>query len=73
VGVVVEVEATSPVEASAFSLVTARNKRLVFIVNGDIGFSASHLREHMLAGERVKVLYIKEAAGLRALRVEDAP
>ncbi|MSQ33174.1 MAG: hypothetical protein EXR60_01955 [Dehalococcoidia bacterium] len=73
VGVVVDVEATSLVEASAFTLVTASKARLVFTVKEDIGFSASHLREHMLAGERMKVIYIKDAAGLRALRVEDAP
>ncbi|MBI4310580.1 MAG: hypothetical protein HY681_02270 [Chloroflexi bacterium] len=72
-GTLVDVQATSLVEISSFSIEAPAQGRLDFTVRGDVGFSASHLREHMLGGERVKVTYVREGDGLRALRVEDAP
>ncbi|MBI3953047.1 MAG: hypothetical protein HY330_00880 [Chloroflexi bacterium] len=60
-------------EVRSFTIQTADRSRFTFTARGDVGFTASHLREHMLVAERVKVTYVKEREGLRALRVEDAP
>lgn len=68
-----DVQAASLVEVGSFTVETADKARLTFTVRGPVGFSPGHLREHMLAGARVKVTYVKEREGLRALRVEDGP
>ena len=73
VGVVVDVQAVSLLEVRSLTIETPARERLVFTTRGDIGFTASHLREHMVAGDPLKVTYIKEGEELRALRVEDAP
>lgn len=72
-GALVDVQAISLTEIREFSIETPGKARLTFTVRGDVGFSASHLREHMVTGLPVKVSYIDESGRLVALHIEDAP
>ncbi|MGE3271585.1 MAG: hypothetical protein AB7P40_22735 [Chloroflexota bacterium] len=72
-GVVVEMQAASFSQVAGFTLRTDAGEDYEFIVEGDIGFTPSHLRQHMLLGERVAVTAKSEADLRIATRVEDAP
>lgn len=69
-GLIVGVRAESIAQAQSFELRTP-DRVLSFRVEGDLGFTPSHLREHMVLAEPVTVTYRDEPDGPVALRVED--
>ena len=67
----VDVAATSLTSVRSFDLRAEDGRRLSFRVDGDIGMTPGHLREHMVLGEPITVTYHEAADALQALRVED--
>ena len=60
-GYVVDVESLSLKQLKSFELIDQSDNKFIFIVQGDLGeFSPSHMREHMLLGESVIVIYRTE-------------
>jgi len=60
-GYVVDVESLSLKQLKSFELIDQNDSKFIFIVQGDLGkFSPSHMREHMLLGESVIVIYRTE-------------
>ncbi len=70
-GVLVDVAARSLTELRSFEVRTEDGRRLSFRVEGDVGMTPGHLREHMLLAEPVTVTYRASADGLVALHLED--
>ena len=70
-GVLVDVAARSLTELRSFEVRTDDGRRLSFRVEGDVGMTPGHLREHMLVAEPVTVTYRESADGLVALHLED--
>lgn len=70
-GVLVDVAARSLTELRSFEVRTDDGRRLSFRVEGDVGMTPGHLREHMLLAEPVTVTYRESADGLVALHLED--
>ena len=69
-GVLVDVAAPSLTNLRSFDLRTDDGRRLSFRVEGDVGMTPAHLREHMVLGEPVSVTYRESADGLLALRLD---
>ena len=70
-GVLVDVAARSLTELRSFEVRTDDGRRLSFRVEGDVGMTPGHLREHMLLAEPVTVTYRESADELVALHLED--
>jgi hypothetical protein len=71
-GLVVDVQSASFSQVQAFTLRTDSGETHEFVVEGNVGFTPSHLREHMLLGDPV-IVSIRHADGLQiATLVEDA-
>ena len=70
-GVLLDVAARSLTELRSFEVRTEDGRRLSFRVEGDVGMTPGHLREHMLRAEPVTVTYRASADGLVALHLED--
>ncbi|MBI4199336.1 MAG: hypothetical protein HY535_02520 [Chloroflexi bacterium] len=71
-GLVIEVRGRDITQVAAFTLQEqGSGRRWAFEAQGPIGFTPSHLREHMLGGQPVTVWYRKEAGKLVATRVAD--
>jgi hypothetical protein len=71
-GLVVDVQSASFSQVQAFTLRTDTGETHEFVVEGNVGFTPSHLREHMMLGDPV-VVSIRHSDGLQiATLVEDA-
>ena len=70
-GLVVEVQAASFLQIASFTLRTDDGTLVEMTVEGDVGMTQSHLREHMALGDPVSVT-ARHADGLTiATRIED--
>ncbi len=70
-GLVVDVEASSASQLASFELQTTTGSRIRFHVDGDVGITPGHTREHMLGAEPVTVTYRDTPRGAQAIRVDD--
>jgi hypothetical protein len=70
-GLVVDLRAVSINQLAAFDLRADDGRSLSFAVEGDVGMTPGHLREHMVLGEPVTVTYRETRGTLVASRVED--
>lgn len=70
-GQITHVKPRSFSEIESFSLRDTTGKLLVFNTNGDVGFTPSHMRDHGLTGQPVKVYYRMHDGQLFAERVTD--
>lgn len=71
-GLVVDVTIASFTQIQAFTLQTDEGETHDFVVEGSIGITPGHMREHMLLGDPV-IVSIRYADGLQiATRVDDA-
>lgn len=68
---IVDVTTASITRLLAFELRTDDGQRIRFLVEGDVGFTASHTREHMILAETVTVTYRDSTDGPVAIRIED--
>ena len=71
-GLVTGVEARSAVEVERFTIEDDEGNVFTFTTEGFIGFTTSHLREHMMLAEPVRVSYRKDGDALIAAFIEDA-
>jgi hypothetical protein len=70
-GLVVEVQAASFLQIASFTLRTDDGTLVEMTVEGDVGMTQSHLREHMALGDPVTVT-VRHADGLTiATRIDD--
>jgi hypothetical protein len=70
-GLVVEMQASSILQISSLTLRTDDGTLVEMIVEGDVGITAGHLREHMTLADPVTVT-VRYADGLTiATRIED--
>ena len=70
-GLVVEMQTATIVQISSFTLLTDDGTLVEMIVEGDVGITSSHLREHMALADPVTVM-VRYADGLTiAMRVLD--
>ena len=71
-GLVVDVQIASFTQIQAFTLRTDEGEAHEFVVEGNIGITPGHMREHMLLGDPV-IVSVRYADGLQiATHVEDA-
>ncbi|HYU21392.1 MAG TPA: hypothetical protein VEQ11_22130 [Chloroflexota bacterium] len=70
-GLIVNVAAASITQLEALELRTDDGQLLRFRVEGDVGITPSHSREHMVLAEPVTVTYRDTPDGRLALRVDD--
>jgi hypothetical protein len=70
-GLVVNVAGASVNRLQGFELRTPDGQVLAFRVEGDVGFTPGHVREHMLFGQPVIVTFLERGDALVALRIED--
>ena len=71
-GLVVDVQIASFTQIQAFTLRTDEGETHEFTVEGNIGITPGHMREHMLLGDPV-IVTIRYADGLQiATHVDDA-
>jgi hypothetical protein len=70
---VIDVQVASFSQIASFRLRTEAGEIVELIVEGDVGITPGHLREHMVLGQPVKVT-VRRADGLMiATLIEDAP
>jgi hypothetical protein len=70
-GLIVEMQAASILQIASFTLRTDDGALVELVVEGDVGMTASHLREHMALADPVTVT-VRYADGLTiATRIED--
>jgi hypothetical protein len=70
-GLVVDVQAASFLQLASFTLRTDDGEIVDMVVEGDVGFTPSHLRDHMALGDPVTVT-VRYADGVTiATSVED--
>ena len=72
-GVVTGVENRSISQVDFFSLLDAEGETWSFIAEWPLEFTPSHLREHMLTGEEVRVRFRRVGEVLIAVSVADYP
>ena len=71
-GLLTDVQARSITEVDILTVEEQGTGKLwTFQAEGDIGFTPSHLRAHMLQGEAVTVHYKERTGRLVAVKVED--
>ncbi|MBI4312852.1 MAG: hypothetical protein HY681_13885 [Chloroflexi bacterium] len=70
-GHVQDVQARSLTEVETLTLEDSDGKVWRFQSEGNIGFTPSHIREHMLRGEEMTVYYTRQGDRLTAVRVTD--
>lgn len=76
-GVLVDVQARSIIHAESVSLRDGQDRMWTFQVSPEVATnpvepqSASHLRQHMFLGERMRVYYRETPEGLLAVRIVD--
>ncbi len=72
-GRVTSVENRSIIQVDSFSLLDAEGETWSFIAEWPLEFTPSHLREHMLTGEEVRVRFRRVGDVLIAVSVADYP
>ena len=76
-GIVISADGPDAAQVDRFSLRTNDGRVLAFTVGrldvSDGGLPAPHLREHLVSGDQIEVLYRDENGNLVALRYLDAP
>ena len=75
-GIVVEVQATSLIEVEGFSIRTGDGRMLDFRITtleNAATFPPGHLSEHRVSLAPVRVTFVDDSGGQRAVRIEDAP
>ncbi|MCC6173700.1 MAG: hypothetical protein IT305_00215 [Chloroflexi bacterium] len=70
-GLIVDVQAASFSRISSFTVRADDGQTYQFVVEGDVGMTASHVREHMTLIDPVTVTYRSMPDGLVATRIED--
>ena len=70
-GTVVEVVSRSFTEIETLRVRDGQGKEWLFVTEGDVGISPSHLKEHQLFGQPVLVSYVKKGKDLVVLDVAD--
>ena len=70
-GHVVEVVARSITEVETLRVRDEGGGEYVFVTEGFVGFTPSHLKEHALFGQTVLVTYREKGGRLVAVRTED--
>ena len=70
-GQVVEVVPRSITEVETLRVRDEKGREYVFVTEGFVGFTPSHLREHSLFGQTVLVTYREKDGRLVAVRTED--
>ena len=70
-GMIVEVVPRNITEIETLRVRDSEGKEWVFVTEGDVGISPSHVKEHQLFGQPVLVSYVKKGNDLVALDVED--
>ncbi|MCH7606224.1 MAG: hypothetical protein IH962_03625 [Chloroflexi bacterium] len=70
-GRIVEVVSRNITEIETLRVRDGQGKEWVFVTEGDVGISPSHLKEHQLFGQSVLVSYVKKGKNLVALNVAD--
>lgn len=70
-GLILSIEAATFTQIASFVLRTDDGTTLDFVVEGNVGITPSHMREHMTLAEPVTVTYRREDGLLIALRVDD--
>jgi hypothetical protein len=70
-GLIVDVVSTSITELRSVDVRTDAGDTLRFSVQGDVGITPGHAREHMVRGEPVTVTYRPVGAELIASLIED--
>ena len=71
-GLVINVQAASFVQIGSFTLRTNDGQVIELAVEGDVGITASHLREHMTLADPVIVTVRYDGDRTIATRVDDA-
>ena len=73
-GLIVDVQSDGVLELRSMELIDDGGARWKFEGSGTFGhFSPSHLRQHMLSGERVEVAFRREAGRLIIVGLYDYP
>ena len=73
-GRIVGVESDGVLAPRSIEVIDGAGRRWEFEVRDVFGhFTPSHLRQHMLSGERIEVFYSREGDLLVVRRLEDAP
>ena len=70
-GIITEVQPRSLTEVATLTVRDDAGRLWTFETAGALGFTPSHLREHMLTGQPVNVDYEDEGERLLAVRVTD--
>jgi hypothetical protein len=72
-GKVTDVQTRTFTEIESFSLRDAAGETWLFATEGPLELTPSHLRQHMLSGEEVRVQFERRAGGLIAVSISDYP
>ena len=72
-GKLTDVQTKSFTEIESFSLLDETGETWLFATEGPLEFTPSHLRKHMLIGEKVNVQYKRRAGIFVALSISDYP
>jgi hypothetical protein len=72
-GAVIDVQVASFSQIASFKLRTDAGEVVDLIVEGDVGITPGHLREHMVLGQGVVVTVRRDGDLLIATHIEDAP
>lgn len=70
-GLVVDLQAASILQIASFTLRTDDGALVELVVEGDVGMTASHLREHMALADPVSVTVRYADGRTIATRIED--
>lgn len=70
-GIVLDVQARSLTEVESLTIQDREGRMWRFQAEGNLGFTPSHIREHMLQGQEMTVTYREEGDILVALKVMD--
>ena len=72
-GKLTDVQTRSFTEIESFSMLDEAGEMWLFVTEGPLELTPSHLRQHMLVGEGVSVEYERRAGGLVAVSISDYP
>jgi|TARA_B100001971_G_C17808833_1_gene343003 hypothetical protein len=72
-GRVTDVQTRSITEIESLSVVDEAGETWLFATEGPLELTPSHLREHMLGGDEIRVRFKRVDAGLIAVGISDYP
>jgi hypothetical protein len=72
-GKLTDVQNRTFTEIESFSLTDEAGETWLFVTEGQLEMTPSHLSQHMLSGEAVSVQYERRAEGLVAVGIADYP